>query len=183
VQAWYLIHSKPQRERVAHKNLVRQGFEAYLPLLRNRRRIAGRYQARIEPMFPRYLFVHLDDANDDWGPIRSTIGVSHLVRFGHRAARVPDALVAALREREDTDGVQVLPEQGLVLGDRVRIVAGPMAGYEAVLQARNGAARVIVLLDIAERAASVTLREDDLEPVAPRWRLDSVRPAGSHSGR
>lgn len=182
MQAWYLIHSKAQRERVARENLARQNFEVYLPLLRNRRRIAGRYQARIEPMFPRYLFVHLDDANDDWGPIRSTIGVARLVRFGACAATVPDALVAALREREDVDGVQVLPALSFSPGDRVRIVNGPMAGYEAVLQARSGAARVIVLLEIAAHAAAVSLREDDVELVVADWRVGGARALSRHSG-
>ena len=98
---WYLVHSKPRRERAALANLERQGYRAYLPLMRSRRRIAGRYQSRVEAMFPRYLFLDLDDTVDDWGPIRSTVGVSQLVRFGPRAARVPDALVQALKARED----------------------------------------------------------------------------------
>jgi hypothetical protein len=56
-----------------------------------------------------------------------------------------------------------------------------MAGYEAVLQARSGAARVIVLLEIAAHAVAVTLREDDVEPVVADWRFGGARALG-HSG-
>ena len=93
MEAWYLIYSKPQQERIARENLERQGYPSYLPLIRNRRRRQGRYISIIDPMFPRYLFVYLDDETDNWGPIRSTIGVTNLVRFGIWAARVPDSLI------------------------------------------------------------------------------------------
>jgi transcriptional antiterminator RfaH len=77
--------------------------------MRNRKRVRGRYRSLVEPMFPRYLFIQLDDEGDDWGPIRSTIGVANMVRFGMMPARVPDGLVQLLRGREDEQGVQSLP--------------------------------------------------------------------------
>ena len=120
-------------------------------------------------MFPRYLFVHLSDRDDDWGPIRSTIGVSRLVRFGTAAAPVPDGLIAALREREDEDGIQNLPPQRYGPGDSVRIVDGVMAGYEAIFQAPSGRARVTLLLELAGRTAKVQVDADHIEPATPDW--------------
>ena len=120
MEAWYLIYSKPQQERVARENLERQGYRSYLPLIRNRRRRRGKYMSIVEPMFPRYLFVHLSDETDNWGPIRSTIGVANLVRFGMLAARVPDDLIAILTER-DEDGVQNLTTPDFESGDQVRL--------------------------------------------------------------
>ena len=77
--AWYLVYTKPQQERVANDNLQRQGYETYLPMLRKRVKRGKTYHHRLDPLFPRYLFIHLSDQLDDWGPIRSTIGVTHLV--------------------------------------------------------------------------------------------------------
>ena len=133
MRAWYLIYSKPQQERLALENLERQGYPSYLPLIRNRRRRKGRYVSIIEPMFPRYLFVHLSDETDNWGPIRSTIGVANMVRFGMQAARVPDSLIEMMQER-DEEGVQTLAPPELKPGDQVRIVEGVMAGYEAIFR-------------------------------------------------
>ena len=166
MKAWYLVFSKPQRERLALENLERQKYQVYLPLVRNRRRVGGRYRSLIEPMFPRYLFIQLDDKTDDWGPIRSTIGVARMVRFGMIPARLPDTLVQLLREREDGQGIQSLPGQDFKRGDRVRIVEGVMAGYEAIYQSGSGRERVILLLEIAERSAQITLKQDNIEPVA-----------------
>jgi len=163
VKAWYLIYSKPRQERVALENLERQDYESYLPLIRNRRRRGGRYVGIVEPMFPRYLFVHLSDETDDWGPIRSTIGVIKLVRFGGIAISTPPDLVNYLKQREDENGIQNLPTPAFQAGDRVRICEGPMAGYEGIFQCRTGKERVTVLLDIVNQATRVELSTNDIE--------------------
>ncbi len=169
MRAWYLIYSKPQRERLALENLERQGYPSYLPLIRNRRRRKGRYASIIEPMFPRYLFVHLSDETDNWGPIRSTIGVANMVRFGMQAARVPDSLIEMMQER-DEEGVQTLTPAELEPGDQVRIVEGVMAGYEAIFQARTSKERVVLLLQLAQdRTARVQVSAHDIEPASRRW--------------
>ncbi len=166
MDSWYLIYSKPQQERVARENLERQGYRSYLPMIRNRRRRQGRYVAVIEPMFPRYLFVHLNDETDNWGPIRSTIGVANLVRFGMQAARVPHNLIEMMENREE-DGVQMLDTPEFKAGDRVRIVEGVMAGYEAIFQAKTGKERVLLLLRFAEdRTARIQINADDIEPAS-----------------
>ena len=169
MDAWYLIYSKPQQERVAKENLERQGYQSYLPLVRSRRRRRGRYVSIIEPMFPRYLFVYLSDETDNWGPLRSTIGVANLVRFGMRAANVPNSLIEMMQDREQ-DGVQRLDPPEYKAGDRVRIVEGVMAGYEAIFQAKTGKERVLLLLQFAEnKTARIQIGADYIEPASSRF--------------
>jgi len=163
MKAWYLIHSKPRLEAVAREQLQRQGYETYLPLAPVRRRKRGRTFSDIGPMFPRYLFIHLSDKTDDWGPIRSTIGVTNLVRFAQSPARVPDNLIEALRQREDSKGVQILASTGFKQGEMVRIAEGPFEGYEAIFQAHTSKDRVILLLQIAEKQISLKLDESLIE--------------------
>jgi transcriptional antiterminator RfaH len=117
-------------------------------------------------MFPRYLFMHLSDETDNWGPIRSTVGVSNLVRFGMQPARVPDNLIDALRAREDGDGLQQIAHREPQPGDRIRIVEGLMAGYEAIFEAHSGKERVSLLLEIANTRARVQISRHDIEPVS-----------------
>ena len=76
MKAWYLIQSKPRQESIAQENLQRQGYDTYLPMAYLRRRQRGRFTTNTGPMFPRYLFIHLCSENDDWRPLRSTVGVS-----------------------------------------------------------------------------------------------------------
>ena len=132
--------------------------------MRVAKRRQGRRVAVITPMFPRYLFVHLSSQTDNWAPIRSTLGVVSIVRFGRAAARVPDALIALLIAREDTEGIQILPVEKYKAGARVRIVQGSFAGYEGIFQAVSGRDRVTVLLDILGRNSRTSVAIDSIEP-------------------
>jgi len=162
---WYAVHTKPRQEELALEQLRRQGYEGYLPRLRERRRIRRRWQEVVAPLFPRYLFVRLREGVDDFGPIRSTIGVSDLVRFGGRPRPVPEGLVEELRAREDpAAGMHVL-ERRWRPGERLRVVEGPLAGLEAVFQAETAEERVIVLLRLLGRDTRVAVPRDALEPL------------------
>jgi len=46
-------------------------------------------QVMTESMFSRYLFIQLDDQSQNWGTIRSTLGVSKRVSSGPQPAKVP----------------------------------------------------------------------------------------------
>lgn len=164
-KAWYLVYTKPRQERYARENLERQGYEVYLPQMRERRRRSGRYVESVAAMFPRYLFIHLDQSTDNWAPIRSTFGVSGLVYFGFEPARIAPELINFLRSRDDEQGCQALALPDFRQGDRVRILEGAMAGYEGLFQARNARDRVTILLSFAGTYTQVDLSLHELEPV------------------
>lgn len=165
MQAWYLIQTKPRQEYIARTNLERQGYPTYLPLAPIKKRRRGRTFTESGPMFPRYLFISLSDTEDNWSPIRSTIGVTALVKFGQQPARVPEGLIAALREREDAHGLQPLPEKTLTYGDRLRISEGPFEGYEGLFYARSSRDRVVLLIKVVEQYARVEVPKDKIESV------------------
>jgi transcriptional antiterminator RfaH len=102
---WYVVQTHVHAERKAASHLVRQGFSIYLPRYLKRRRHARRVETVEAPLFPRYLFVAIDQMTQRWRAIQSTIGVTHLVRNGDEPAAVPAAVVAALRGREDERGL------------------------------------------------------------------------------
>ncbi|MBI3899073.1 MAG: transcription/translation regulatory transformer protein RfaH [Gammaproteobacteria bacterium] len=162
-RAWYLLYAKPHQEAVAQVNLARQGYETYLPLIHQTRKRQGRRIVTVGPMFPRYLFIHLDNESDNWGPIRSTLGVASLVRFGQQAAQVPTDLVAALRQREDGDGIHALPVEQHRPGSRIRITEGSLAGYEGIFLAKSGRDRVVLLLEILGKKTRTVIGVDTIE--------------------
>jgi transcriptional antiterminator RfaH len=156
-KSWYLVYSKPRAEQLAATHLERQGYRCYLPVIEATRKLRGKLLTQVEPMFPRYLFISLDTSTDNWAPIRSTIGVSRLVRFGVEPAVVPDALVQMLMDRENAQGVLAPPRRTFDPGDRVRIFEGPFKDYEAIFLASNSNERVIVLLEILGKESRVAI--------------------------
>lgn len=165
MKGWFLVYTKVRQERIALLNLQRQGFTAYLPLVRTLRRRKGHSTATVQAMFPRYLFIELSEQDENWAPIRSTLGVTGLVRFGNVLARVPASLIAALRATEDAEGLHTIEALAAAKGDRVRISGGAMEGYEGIFHARTGHDRVVVLLDVAGRATRVYVNSELVEPV------------------
>ncbi len=147
----------------AKENLLRQNYSVYLPMAMTRRKRLGRSKRTLEALFPRYLFIHLDDATDDWAPIRSTVGVSELVRFGIIPAKISGNLVASIKTRENDEGFHELLSGDFEEGQQVRIAEGPFEGYEAIFQAKSGEQRAIVLLNIAQKMAKIQIDIDKLE--------------------
>jgi len=162
-RSWYLIYTKPRQENLAQENLARQGYETYLPRVYQIRRRNGRYVKTVEAFFPRYLFIHLDSETDNWAPIRSTIGVSKLVRFDNIPAVVPDQLIQALQSNDDEDGIQRLMQKNLERGDKVTIIDGPLAGYQGIYQQQNSAERVAVLVDLVGKNTLLNISVHDLQ--------------------
>ena len=163
--AWFLVRSKPRQESVALTHLARQGYESYLPLFATEKLVRRKSTVVQEPMFARYLFVRLDTTGQgqSWSPIRSTVGVSELVCFGSRPARVDDALIATLREREATQ--QADPITLFAHGDSVRITEGAFAGLEAIYQMNDAEGRAMVLLDLLSKPVAMTIDAASLRKV------------------
>ncbi len=162
-KSWYLVYTKPRQEEIALTNLARQGYGVYLPHVRQARKRQGRRVMVVEPLFPRYLFIYLDTHTDNWGPIRSTLGVASLVRFGQEPARAPDELVDFLKARENGEGLHLWAEQTFEVGHRVRVAEGAFQGYEGILLARTSRERVVVLLDILGRQVRTKITVAQLE--------------------
>lgn len=161
-EAWYLIYTKPRMEEKAWWNLDQQRYRCFLPFIRTRRRLRGRYQTLTEPMFPRYLFIRLAAGTEDWSPIRSTLGVTRMVRFGTWPAKVPDDLIRLIAERT-RDGFCDLSPDPLQPGERVRVLEGPFAQYEGIFRASRGEERAMILLDVAGQHTTLHVSHHQIE--------------------
>ena len=94
---WWLVITKPRQDELAENNLNNQGYETYRPLAKRLRKFRGKMKPRIESLFPGYIFIHLDELNDNWHPIRSTYGVNKLLTFGNKPAKVPSLIIETLK--------------------------------------------------------------------------------------
>ncbi len=160
--AWYVIHSKPKQETVARDNLLRQGYVAYCPQITLKRRLRGAWRALTEPLFPRYLFVQLVEGEDSFAPIRSTVGVGNLLRFGNKPAIISSHSIAEMQAREN----QEQPLSGDIVpwkkGDKVHIIDGALAGLNAVFQTPCDQQRVYVLLELLGKQNRIKIKSSCL---------------------
>ena len=157
MRLWYLVRTKSSRESVAASHLARQGYETYLPRLRQTTRRGARWYERIAPLFPGYLFVALEEGLQPLAPVRSTVGVAAIVRFGTAYAEVPAALIGELRARADPVSQlhRLSRRSDLAAGAAVRIMGGAFDGIEGVFECAIGYDRVVLLLDVLGQHALV----------------------------
>ena len=73
---WYVVQTQVHAENRAAANLLRQGYEVYLPRYLKRRRHARRVETVPMPLFPRYLFVAFDVMTARWRSIRPRLTTS-----------------------------------------------------------------------------------------------------------
>jgi len=158
--AWYVVHTKPRQEVRALENLQNQGFTCFLPTMQVQKLRHQRVQTVTEPMFSRYLFIQLDDQTQNWGPIRSTLGVSKLVSFGPQPAKVPAEFIEFLK-----DAPPETLERMFAPGDSVQVASGPLQGLEGKYIAHDGETRAFVLVDLLGQPQKLRMAVEGLRVV------------------
>lgn len=167
---WYLVLTKPRQEHRARENLFNQGYEVWLPQLRVERVRQRRLVVVDEPLFPRYLFIHLP-LGTNWAPVRSTLGVTTIVRFGGLPARVPLPVLQALRQ-EEAQRIQSTVVPKFTPGQPVKIMAGPFAGVRAVFDMADGQARALVLIELLQRTTRLPVPVAALKAVTEQEQFE-----------
>ena len=164
---WYVARTQARGELRALANLRRQGFSAYLPLYRKRRRHARKTDWVRAPLFPRYIFIKLDPAAARWRAIGSTIGIAHLICAEDRPLAVPEGVVEDIRARETGEGVVTIEEPPpFAKGEPVRVTTGPLAELVGRFEAMTDSERVTVLFELLGRQMRVRLAADHLTAFA-----------------
>lgn len=148
---WYVIHTKVRQEFRALENLQAQGFEVFLPTCQVQKKQQGKIKLATEPLFSRYLFIRLSDVSSNWFPIRSTRGVSQILRFGSSTEPVtlPDPIINCLIQR----CVKEEPLHELFkYGELLEITQGPFRGlmgfFEKLQTLPDGLSRALLLVEI-----------------------------------
>ena len=152
---WYLVQCKPRESFRAEMHLQNQNYTCFHPTYPVKRKIAGKTHVTIAPLFPHYLFVLLSDT-DNWSAIRSTRGVSKIVRFNGVPASLPHTIIEELQRHCAKLNGQIA-EPLYKIGDQVIVTDGCFKEIEAIVTATNGDERVVLLLNLFNRPQYVEL--------------------------
>jgi transcriptional antiterminator RfaH len=154
---WHLVMSKPSCEVMAASQLERQGYVVYYPRILQKSQRRGKWIDRIAPLFPRYLFVKIDSEHQALAPVRSTVGVANVVRFGVDYLVVSNEIVINIKSKEHaaTGLHQLHVGNWFKPGDQVRIAAGSLNGLDVIFESDDGNHRVTVLLNLLGRETRI----------------------------
>jgi len=148
---WYLVRTKPGKERWVRDQLVTSVPEVFLPMLKARMPRWGRLSMSVAPLFPCYVFARFD-LQTKYFEIKYLAGVNGLVSAGSNPIVVPQAIIDEIRARGVNDVVEI-HEAPFDKGQPVRVVEGVFRGFEAIFDRYlSGAERVAILLSSIESA-------------------------------
>jgi transcription antitermination factor NusG len=162
---WYVAQTRSRHEKSVAEQLEGKGIEHFLPLYETVSRWKDRRMRLQMPLFAGYIFVRF--------PLSERLraleipGLARLVSFGGLAVALPDDEMEAMRNGL-MSSLRAEPHPYLIVGRRVRIMGGPFAGIEGVLKRKKSNLRVVVSLDLIQRAIAVDVAATDIEPLAFR---------------
>jgi transcription antitermination factor NusG len=160
---WFAAYTNSHHEKRVASHFGERKIESFLPLYSALHRWKNRCEVGLDlPLFPNYVFVHIDPR--ERVRVLEVPGVLSLVGFGRTLAPLRDFEIEALRSCAGQRKIE--PHPYLVVGERVRITAGPMTGMEGVLLRKKSNFRVVLALDVIMQCVAVEVDADDLEPAA-----------------
>ena len=149
---WYLIKTKPRQENVAIKNLENQKYVTYCPTVTiNNKHVV---------LFPGYIFIHLDNKNENWSPIRSTKGVVNFVRFGLNFAKVPDTVIEFIKANQQITVDKLKDLNKFKSGDKVQISDGAFKNWIGIFKCYSPDERIILLLKLLGNEQSLSFEKE-----------------------
>jgi transcription antitermination factor NusG len=165
VNNWYALYLRSRYEKKVFKYLQEKQIESFLPLIDEVHVWSDRKRKVEEPLFRGYVFVK-SDLRDRY-TILETDGVIRFVGIRGKPSAISDEEIDWLR-RIIRKPEHVQREQYLEVGERVRVVAGPLIGVEGLVRQLNGHTRVVISLASIVQSVSVQVDSDLLEPIAAK---------------
>lgn len=156
---WYVVRVKANAERKVAQAVSAREFEVFLPM---QVRLGGRKgTSRIEiPLFPGYVFARFD--------CRASLevlmcpGVVHILCRGSVPEAVDPMEMHALQSvTRLVQSVEPLP--AFALGQKVRIIGGPLADVQGIVLRDNGRQRLVVSISLLRRSVVAQVEREWLE--------------------
>lgn len=164
VRLWLAVYVTSRHEKKVQKQLAVREIETFLPLYRTIHLWKNRCRRVLElPLFPNYLFVHIR-VGERFQVLRVP-GVISILCSGRLPAPLPSATIEAMRGALALREVEPYPY--VAIGNRVRVIDGPLRGMQGVLVRKKGKFRVVLVLDAIRQSAVFEVNADEIDNVGP----------------
>ena len=160
---WYALTVRSRHEKAVADQLQAKALESYLPLYRARRRWSDRVKTIELPLFSRYVFCRFNF--ETRLKVLSVSSVVSIVGFGGKPCPIPDHEIETIQAIVGS-GLPVSPWPFLRIGQRVRVTEGALEGLEGILARKSSGYRVIINMELLNRAVAVEIEQDMVRAVS-----------------
>ncbi len=158
---WFVLFVRSNQEKRTAHRLADFQVEHFLPCYRSLRQWKDRRVTLEMPLFPGYVFVRLPFI--ERAKILMLPNVVSLVGSKSAPSVVSEEEISWIKA-----GIahgNAMPHSGPVVGQRVKIIAGPLSGMQGVLARLQNGTRVVICLDSISRSFLVEVDLGSIEPL------------------
>lgn len=131
---WFVLYTRSRCEKKISALLTKRDIENYCPLCKSVRQWSDRKKIIYEPLFPSYVFVHVDDV-ELLSLKRISGDIVNPVYWLGKPAWICQEEIDAVKYFLKEHGSVRLEKQHVNVNDRVRIIRGPFNNFEANVEA------------------------------------------------
>jgi transcription antitermination factor NusG len=144
---WYLIYTRPQQEKKLASRLSQLQIRHFLPTAKSVRQWHDRKKIVYAPVFPSYLFVHLESSNEFYQALELD-GACYYIKFDNKPAIIPQHLIDKIRLLT-SEGEDVQVSHGYFSpGQSLIIEQGALAGLTGEVVQYNGKRKILVRINL-----------------------------------
>jgi transcription antitermination factor NusG len=142
---WYAIYTKSRREKELERDLLADGYEAYLPKI-NRLRVWSDRKKWVEmPLFSGYVFVKV--SNKEYYTVLQHPAAVKYVGFGGKAAKIPEKQLESVKRALGLNLDMEASTEKFEKGQVVEINAGPMSGCSGEIVHVSSKKKLLLRID------------------------------------
>lgn len=162
-KSWYALYTRSRHEKVAAEELWRREIEVFLPL----REVVSKWKDRKKtvqfPLFPGYIFanVALRERRLDILKVPSIVSI---IGTSHEAQPIPEEQITAVKTLVFSE-IPYDPYPEIGVGDRVRVIRGPLRGLEGRLVEKRNLYKFVITVNLIRQSVACEIDAADVEKV------------------
>ena len=149
---WVVLHTKSRREKKVSEFCNKTGISNYLPLEHRYKQYGRKKVAAIVPLFSGYLFCCCSEK--DRYDLLMTHQIARVIPVVDQFSLLHDLEKIYLAQHA---GMNLKSSQHFNNGQKVKILTGPLIGYEGIIQKIKGKKRLVLIVDFIQQAASIEI--------------------------
>lgn len=142
---WYAVYCRSRQEKLIERDLLEDGYEVYLPILKKLRVWSDRKKWVDMPLFPSYCFVRV--SNKEYYKILEHPYVVKYISFEGKAVPIKEGQIDGIRRVLGENLDFELTTEKYKPGQRIEIGVGPMLGCCGEIIRVAGKKQLLIRLD------------------------------------
>lgn len=163
MKRWFALYVQPRKEKVVEQELLKRGYEIYLPIKQELRQWKDRKKIIEVPLIPSYIFMNIEE-REVWDIVRIN-GCVKFIWFNGKPCPIPDnqidSIKLLLEKKVEIKQTSINPSSG----DLVRIIEGDFTGLVGVFLHKKEKNNFAVRISSLGIDLTITIDESKFELV------------------